>query len=243
MINNNLNTTIIAFMEAKLLLDLPQHMFTGIITDIGRIKLLKSHPDGDTELTIVTSYNADSIAIGASIACSGVCLTVTEKGKMAGGESEHDKSWFSVTVSQETLNRTLIGDWQIGDTINLERALVQGDEMGGHIVKGHVDGLAKIHAIESIGDSYKISVIIPKKYKGYVAEKGSISLNGVSLTVNEVNGNLFYVNLIPHTWEFTTLKNLKAEDKLHFEIDILVRYALKLAKAGHFNELLKQIET
>lgn len=214
-------------------------MFTGIISDIGCLELIEPHAEGDTHLTIVTSYDAESINIGASIACSGVCLTVTDKGYIKGSQRESDKSWFGVTVSQETLKRTLIKDWQRGDAINLERALVHGEEMGGHIVKGHVDGLAKIHQITPIGDSYRVDIIIPKNYKYYIAEKGSITINGISLTINEINGNIFSLNIIPHTWEYTTMKDQKESGLVHFEVDILARYAYRLVKSGMMNEYIE----
>ena len=202
-------------------------MFTGIITDVGLVEIIQNNND-DIRLSIATSYDADSIAIGASIACSGVCLTVTEKGEIANGETSKNKSWFSVDVSQETISCTLIDQWQKGDQINLERSLKFGDEMGGHIVKGHVDGIANIVNVQEIGDSWRYDVEIPNKYKPYLAEKGSISLNGISLTINEVNDNVVSVNIIPHTYEFTNINTLQKNSKLHFEIDILSRYAKKI---------------
>lgn len=216
-------------------------MFTGIITDIGTIELVEKR--GDTRFTISTNYDADQIPLGASIACSGVCLTVVEKGMAAGGgetPNSRKRGWFSVDVSEETLSRTLIGNWQRGQHINLERSLKHGDEMGGHIVTGHIDGLADVVSITPIGDSHKIMFALPKNYAPFVAEKGSVTINGVSLTVNETKGVEFAVNVIPHTWEFTTFKELMPKAKVHFEIDVLARYAAKLIKSGYAKRLLRE---
>ena len=191
-------------------------MFTGIITDIGKIISIKK--TGDTRLVIGSSYDTDSIDIGASIACSGVCLTVIEK----------TPDSFTVEASDETLSCTNVGTWGKGTQINLERALKMGDELGGHIVSGHVDGLAKLTKIKKIGDSHELHFKAPDNLKYFIAAKGSATLDGVSLTVNEVNDDIFTINIIPHTWENTTFKNLKENDMVNIEIDMLARYVARL---------------
>lgn len=191
-------------------------MFTGIITDIGTIMSLERH--GGVTASIVTSYDLDTIELGASIACSGVCLTVTKKMENS----------FSVDVSEETLSRTNITYWQKGTKINLERALKLGDEFGGHIVSGHVDGLAVIEDIRSSGISKVFTFSVPNNLAKYIAEKGSVTLNGVSLTVNAVNGNQFSVNIIPHSFEKTTFSDLSKGDKVNIEIDMLARYISRM---------------
>ena len=163
-------------------------MFTGIITDVGTVSLREER--GDTRLKIETSYAADGIDIGASIACNGVCLTVTETGR------EGNRNWFAVDCSAETLDKTTIGDWQAGTRINLERALRVGDEMGGHVVSGHVDGLGEIIGAETSGDSTILTIRVPESIAPYIAPKGSVALDGTSLTVNDVAENTFTINLI-----------------------------------------------
>ena len=191
-------------------------MFTGIITAIGQIEELKD--TADRWLKITTPWACDKIDLGASIACSGVCLTVVERAD----------NWFSVEVSAESLSRTTIGGWQKGSQINLERALRLGDELGGHIVSGHVDGLASIEAITPIGDSHKLDIRVPENLSKFIAEKGSVTLDGVSLTVNEVEGSCFAVNIIDHTWTHTTLGHATIGQQLNLEIDMLARYLSRL---------------
>jgi riboflavin synthase len=191
-------------------------MFTGIITDVGRVRSIETN--GDTRLVIETAYDTREIDIGASIACAGPCLTVTDKGE----------GWFAVDASAETLSKTTLGDWAEGTRVNLERALKVGDEMGGHIVTGHVDGIAVVISVTPEGDSQRFVLEAPKEYARYVAPKGSVTLDGVSLTVNEVDGNQFGVNIIPHTQAATTFGDLKPGDRVNFEIDVLARYVDRL---------------
>jgi len=191
-------------------------MFTGIITDVGRVRSIETN--GDTRLVIETAYDTREIDIGASIACAGPCLTVTDK----------DEGWFAVDASAETLSKTTLGDWAEGTRVNLERALKVGDEMGGHIVTGHVDGIAVVISVTPEGDSQRFVLEAPKEYARYVAPKGSVTLDGVSLTVNEVDGNQFGVNIIPHTQAATTFGDLQPGDRVNFEIDVLARYVDRL---------------
>lgn len=187
-------------------------MFTGIITHIGRIVAV--FDSGDRVLAIHADHFTGNLAIGASVACSGVCLTVTEK----------EGDVFRVQVSQETLSRTTIGDWQENTQMNLERALKVGDELGGHFVSGHVDGLATLKSIEIAGESWKLLFTAPEPLQAFIAPKGSVTLDGVSLTVNEVNGGDFTVNIIPHTLHHTTLGRCKVNDRVNLEIDMIARY-------------------
>ncbi len=191
-------------------------MFTGIVTDIGTVVARETR--GDTHFRIQTRYETASIDIGASIACAGVCLTVVQKGA----------DWFAVDVSAESLSRTTLGNWKDGSAINLERSLKVGDELGGHIVSGHVDGVGEVVATRSEGDSLRIDFRAPASLAGFIAEKGSITIDGASLTVNGVDGAVFGVNLIPHTQQVTTLGKLKAGDKVNLEIDVLARYVARL---------------
>ncbi|MFC3677364.1 riboflavin synthase [Ferrovibrio xuzhouensis] len=191
-------------------------MFTGIITDIGTVTARDTR--GDTRFQIRTAYDTGSIAIGASIACSGVCLTVVQKGA----------DWFSVDVSAETLSRTTLGDWQPDAPVNLERSLKVGDELGGHIVSGHVDAVADVIDTQPEGDSLRVQIRVPAELAGFIAEKGSVTIDGASLTVNSVQGNIFGVNLIPHTQDVTTLGKLKAGSRVNLEIDTLARYVARL---------------
>ena len=192
-------------------------MFTGIITHIGEIAAIEDQR-GDTRFHVRSDLPLNAVEIGASIACSGVCLTVVEK--------SGDK--FAVDVSAETLSKTHLGQWQVGTKINLERALKMGDELGGHIVSGHVDGLASIETISKEGDSHRLKISVPADLSAFIAPKGSVTLEGISLTVNEVEGNVFGVNIIPHTWDNTTLGGRKIGDHLHLEIDMLARYVARL---------------
>ena len=208
-------------------------MFTGIITDIGTIL---THEDrGDTRLVIGTRYDVDSIDLGASIACSGACLTVVDKGVDAG--SNGPGGWFAIDASAETLARTAPGMWDAGRRLNLERALRVGDELGGHIVTGHVDAVGRIVAVEPVGDSVKLTVEAPASLAPHIAPKGSITLDGVSLTVNEVidqpDGTAhFTLNIIPHTQEMTTLDEAAAGRPVNLEIDVLARYLARMQARG-----------
>ncbi len=197
-------------------------MFTGIITDVGKISAIEQQ--GDTRYVIETSYDPAGIALGASIACDGCCLTVVEKGTMNGS------NWFAVDASKETLDCTSLGDWAEGRPINLERALKVGDELGGHIVSGHVDGVGEITDIRDEGDSKRFTFRVPNDLKKYIAPKGSVTLSGTSLTVNEVEGDTFGVNIIPHTQEVTTWGHAKVGDKINLEIDVLARYVARLTQ-------------
>lgn len=191
-------------------------MFTGIVTDLGKVRAIELR--GDTRIEIETSYDTDSVDIGASIACSGPCLTVVEKGP----------GWFAIEASAETLDKTGVGDWRVGTPVNLERAMRIGDELGGHIVSGHVDAVAKIVAMTPEGDSMRFSFEAPEAFAKYIAQKGSISLDGVSLTVNEVQDNIFGVNIISHTQAATTFGSRKVGDRINMEIDTIARYVARI---------------
>ena len=195
-------------------------MFTGIITDVGTVHLITKR--GDTTIKIATAYDPAPIALGASIACSGACLTVIAKG---GREGE---AWFSVEASAETLSKTTLGSWVAGTRVNLERSLKVGEEIGGHIVSGHVDGVGDVVSVTPEGDSIRFKIRAPKQLAKFIAAKGSIALDGTSLTVNEVDGNMFGVNIIPHTSKVTTWGDIKSGDKLNIEIDMLARYLARL---------------
>ncbi len=194
-------------------------MFTGIITDIGHVKSLEKR--GDTRIVISTNYDMTTVEIGASIACSGPCLTVVEKGS----------GWFATEASAETLSRTTVGSWIEGTRVNLERALSLGDELGGHIVSGHVDGLARIVSMEPEGDSVRFLFEVPNEVKAFIAEKGSVCLDGVSLTVNAVQGAQFGVNIISHTQSETTFSDKKVDDFVNLEVDMLARYVARLSES------------
>lgn len=201
-------------------------MFTGIVTDIGEI-LQIDDSDGGRRLTIACGYDAESIAIGASIACSGVCLTVTDRGTQAG------RAWFAVEASRETVALTTLALWQPGRRVNLERALRLGDELGGHIVTGHIDGVATLMAREADGTSQRMRFQAPKSLAPFIAAKGSVALDGISLTVNEVDGAAFGVNIIPHTLEVTTWGAVESGDEVNIEIDMLARYVARLSETRH----------
>jgi riboflavin synthase len=198
-------------------------MFTGIITDIGSVRSVEQK--GDLRLIIGCDYDMDTVDLGASIACSGTCLTVVDKGD----------DWFAVDVSQETGSKTAPGLWAEGARLNLERALRVGDELGGHIVTGHVDAVASVTRAEEVGGSIDVTIEAPRELGGAIAPKGSITLDGVSLTVNEVEDageeTRFTVNLIPHTADHTTLGAIAAGRKLNLEIDVLARYLKRMADA------------
>ena len=200
-------------------------MFTGIITDIGRV--LEIRQKGDLWAKIACSYDVAGIDIGASIACDGVCLTVVDLGTAP-------EPWFSVDISAETVSKTSIGrnGWAPGKRINLERALKVGDELGGHIVSGHVDGVAEVISVTGEGDSTRVRFRAPADLARFIAPKGSVALNGTSLTVNEVEGREFGVNFIPHTKEATTWGEVAVGDAVNLEIDTLARYVARLAEAG-----------
>ena len=195
-------------------------MFTGIITDVGSVELISKR--GDTTVKIKTAYDPAGIAIGASIACSGPCLTVIAKGGREGD------AWFSVEVSAETMSKTTLGSWAIGDRVNLEKSLKVGEEIGGHIVSGHVDGIGEVVSVQPEGDSVRYKIKAPKGLAKFIAPKGSISLDGTSLTVNEVEGQHFGVNIIPHTSRATTWNGITVGSKINIEIDMLARYLARL---------------
>lgn len=196
-------------------------MFTGIVTDVGTVA--SSQERGDTRFVLRTGYDTSIIDIGASIACSGVCLTVVDK-----GNDDATGQWFAVDASGETLSRSNLGEWRDGCQVNLEKSLRVGDELGGHIVSGHVDGMAVIKSIRPEGDSLRFEFQVPDNLKRFIAPKGSVALNGVSLTVNEVEDTLFGVNIIPHTQKMTTFGSASTGDKINLEIDILARYVARL---------------
>ncbi|SEQ58651.1 riboflavin synthase [Loktanella sp. DSM 29012] len=196
-------------------------MFTGIVTDIGEV--LSVAQEGDLKARIATSYDVDGIDIGASIACEGVCLTVVAKG-------QDPRGWFDVQISAETVDKTAIGrkGWAVGQRLNLERALKVGDELGGHIVSGHVDGVAELIDMRDEGDSTRMTFRAPGDLARFIAPKGSVALNGTSLTVNEVDGQTFGVNLIPHTKQVTTWGDSRIGDAINLEIDTMARYVARL---------------
>ena len=195
-------------------------MFTGIISDVGTVQLVTQR--GDKSFKLACSYDPATIEIGASIACSGPCLTVVAKGGRAG------EAWFSVDVSPETLAKTTADTWSVGTRLNLERPLKVGEEIGGHIVSGHVDGVGEVLQLKPEGDHTRITIRAPKQLAKFIAPKGGIALDGISLTVNEVERDTFGVNIIPHTAKVTTWGTLKPGDKVNIEIDMLARYLARL---------------
>jgi riboflavin synthase len=188
-------------------------MFTGIVTDVGRVRSV-SETNRDRRFEIETAFDLATLDVGASVSHAGCCLTVVEKGA----------DWFAVEVSGETLSLTTLDGWTKGRRVNLERAARVGDELGGHIVSGHVDGIGEVLSVESEGGSHRVRIRVPKPLHRLVAPKGSITVEGVSLTVNEVEDDVFGVNLIPYTWDVTTLGELKAGSRVNLEIDMLARY-------------------
>ena len=194
-------------------------MFTGIVTDIGRIA--ETRVTGDLRARIATGYDVAGIDIGASIACDGVCLTVVALGGRPDG-------WFEVEISAETVSKTNLSGWTPGKRVNLERALKVGDELGGHIVSGHVDGLAEVVAVRPEGGSVRVTFRAPETLAKFIAPKGSVALNGTSLTVNEVAGAEFGVNFIPHTQTATTWGDVAVGDKVNLEVDTMARYVARL---------------
>jgi riboflavin synthase len=195
-------------------------MFTGIITDVGEIIELEKR--GDLRARIKTNYDAKGIAFGASIACDGICLTAVDFGD----------NWFDVEISAETVSKTIIGSglWEINYKVNLERSLKVGDELGGHIVSGHVDGIATVSSIKDEGDSTRFTFEAPMELARFIAPKGSVALNGTSLTVNEVKDNAFGINLVPHTKKVTSWNKTQVGDPINVEIDTLARYVARLAE-------------
>ncbi|MAC77617.1 MAG: riboflavin synthase [Rhodobacteraceae bacterium] len=195
-------------------------MFTGIVTDIGTVTELTQR--GDLTARITTSYDTGGIDIGASIASDGVCLTVIALGD----------DWYEVQVSAETVSKSNLGAWEVGKRVNLERALKVGDELGGHIVSGHVDGVAEVISVEDEGDSTRFAFRAPDALARFIAPKGSVALNGTSLTVNDVQGSVFGINVIPHTKEVTTWGGVAVGDKVNLEIDTMARYVARLTEAS-----------
>jgi len=207
-------------------------MFTGIVTDVGEVAAEEGSQGTLKRLRIHCSYDPATIALGASIACCGPCLTVVAVGPREGG------CWFEVDAAAETLERTTVGDWKVGTRINLERSLKIGDELGGHIVTGHVDGIATIVAREAItagddpwGPTARFVIKAPATLAPFIAEKGSVCLDGTSLTVNSVNSDIFSVLIIPHTLSVTTWGERQVGDRLNLEVDLMARYAARLAEA------------
>jgi riboflavin synthase len=197
-------------------------LFTGIVTDIGEVLAVTSRAEGLRRLTIGCSYDRASIELGASIACAGICLTAVEVGDRDG------RAWFAVDAAAETLAVTTAGSWRQGTRINLERALKIGGELGGHLVSGHVDGIAQVLAREDLPDMARFTLLAPAALARFIAPKGSVALDGTSLTVNEVDGNSFGVLIIPHTLETTTLRANGKGDALNLEADLMARYAARL---------------
>jgi riboflavin synthase len=197
-------------------------MFTGIVTDIGEVVAVEPRAEGLARVKIACRYDPDTIDIGASIACSGVCLTVVGRGR------DGNRDWFAVDAAAETLRVTTIGGWRRGTRVNLERALRIGDELGGHIVAGHADGLAVVLGREDLTDMARFTFRAPAELARFIAPKGSVALDGVSLTVNETADNTFSVLIIPHTLEVTTLAALAVGDSVNLEVDLMARYAARL---------------
>ena len=197
-------------------------MFTGIVTDVGEMVAVEPRAEGLARLKIACSYDPETIAIGASIACGGVCLTVVGRGR------DGNRAWFTVDAAAETLRVTTVGAWQRGTRVNLERALKVGDELGGHIVAGHADGLATVVAREDLSDMARFSFYAPAELARFIAPKASVALDGVSLTVNEAADDTFAVLIIPHTLKVTMLGALAAGDHVNLEVDLMARYAARL---------------
>jgi riboflavin synthase len=201
-------------------------LFTGIVTDIGELLAVSPRAEDLHRVEIGCSYDRGSIDTGASIACAGICLTVVETGTSGG------RTWFAVDVAAETLAVTTAGSWREGTRVNLERALRIGDELGGHIVSGHVDGIAHVLAREDLPDMARLTLSVPGALARFIAPKGSVALDGTSLTVNAVDGNTFGVLIIPHTLGVTTLGHTRRGDALNLEVDLMARYAARLLEAG-----------
>jgi riboflavin synthase len=201
-------------------------VFTGIVSDLGEVLEVEERADGLRRLLIACSYDPATIDIGASIACSGPCLTVVERGRKG------NRAFFAVDVAAETLRVTTAGGWQRGSKLNLERSLRLGDELGGHLVSGHVDGIAELIQREDLPDMARLSLRVPSALARFIAPKGSVALDGVSLTVNEVEGDAFSVLLIPHTLHVTTFGSMRAGARLNLEVDQMARYAARLLQPG-----------
>jgi riboflavin synthase len=197
-------------------------VFTGIVSDLGEVLEVEERADGLRRLVIACGYDPATIDIGASIACSGPCLTVVERGRKG------NRAFFAVGVAAETLRVTTAGGWQRGSKLNLERSLRLGDELGGHLVSGHVDGIADLVEREDLPDMARLSLRVPSALARFIAPKGSVALEGVSLTVNEVEGDRFSVLLIPHTLQVTTFGDIRAGARLNLEVDQMARYAARL---------------
>ncbi len=195
-------------------------MFTGIITDMGTVRAVERA--GDTRFEFHTNYDTQDFEIGASICCSGACMTVIEKGA----------GWFAITASAESLSKTTMGSWEVGTPVNFERSLKLGDELGGHIVSGHVDGVGSVVSVTPEGDSLRFVFEAPEGLEKFIAPKGSVAVDGVSLTVNEVEGRRFGINVIPHTRDVTTIGNLHPGSRVNLEIDMLARYVARLLDNG-----------
>lgn len=194
-------------------------MFTGLITDVGRVRAVEAR-NGGARIAIETAYETGEIPLGASIACCGACMTVVEK----------RSGWFAIDASAESLARTTLGSWETGRRVNLERALCLGEELGGHMVSGHVDAVAEIAERRPDGESLRFTIAVPEAFARFIAPKGSVALDGVSLTVNEVEGRRFGVNIIPHTASQTTFGGLEAGDRVNFEVDLIARYVARLVQ-------------
>jgi len=201
-------------------------LFTGIISDIGEVVEVSEQAAGLRHLTVACGYDPGGIDIGASIACSGPCLTVVARGR------DGDRPWFAVDAAAETLRVTTAGAWRRGTRLNLERSLRLGDELGGHLVSGHVDGVAELTAREDLPDMARLTLRVPGELARFIAPKGSVALDGVSLTVNEVKGETFSVLIIPHTLKVTTFGELRAGARLNLEVDRMARYAARLLQAA-----------
>jgi len=204
-------------------------MFTGLVSDVGDVVAIEERA-GTRRLRIACGYPVGSIAIGASIACSGPCLTAVAKGTAATAGIAPGRTWFEIDAGSETLDRTTLGAWAVGRRINLERSLRIGDELGGHLVSGHVDGIATVLDRSEIGETTRFDIEAPERLARFIAEKGSVALDGTSLTVNQVSGRVFSVLLIPHTLAVTTWSEVRAGDLLNIEIDTMARYAARLAE-------------
>ena len=200
-------------------------MFTGLVTDVGEVRSVKPRADNLHRITIFCRYPRAELTEGASISCSGVCMTVVATGE------EDGRTWFAVDAAAETLRLTTVGRWRHGGHVNLERALKVGDELGGHLVAGHVDGLAKVVTRDDLTDMARFTLRAPAELARFIAPKGSVALDGVSLTVNAVDGDIFSVLIIPHTLQVTAFGALRAADDVNLEIDTMARYAARLMEA------------
>jgi riboflavin synthase len=201
-------------------------MFTGIVSDVGEVLDVEEKADGLRRLTIASGYDPQTIDIGASIACSGICLTAVARGKTG------NRAWFAVDAAAETMQLTTAAGWERGTRLNLERSLRLGDELGGHLVSGHVDGIAELFARDDFVDMAALSLRVPANLARFIAPKGSVALDGVSLTVNKVEGNTFTVLIIPHTLQVTTIGALGIGARLNLEVDQMARYAARLLEAA-----------